>query len=76
MNSFIKVMADIDPDSARCEALAIQIGKALKGHTMAEGVMSLCFHLNNLLGQIPDEETRAHVVAGFMRLIDPPKGSG
>jgi hypothetical protein len=76
VNAFINVMATIDPNSERCEALAIQMSKAFAGHSTAEVVMGLCFHLNRILEQVPDEETRADVVAGLMRLIDPPKGSG
>jgi hypothetical protein len=76
MNSFMRVMADIEPDGQRCEALAIRISKALVGYSTAEAVMGLCFHLNRVVESIPDDDMRADAVAGLMRMIDPSEGSG
>jgi len=75
-NTFFSVMADIQPDPERCERLALALSRVLKGHSTAEAVMAMCFHLNQLIRTIDDPEIRADVVAGLLRMIEPPEGNG
>ena len=74
---FMRAMSAFEPDEARCTRLAARIDRAMDGHPAGERMMVLCFHLNRILEDANEcPRARASILAGMMRLIDPPKGSG